>query len=89
MSVSYFYTTRTQTIPLSDLTGVEITLTEEVLAMHEGPCESGAALNCEGFGFLRVLPESMLPGSEREQMVQCLPCYEASAHAYVRKLHKR
>lgn len=54
----------------------------------EGACESGASLACEGFGFLRLLPESMLPGAERQCLLQCVECYDASASAYVRKLHR-
>lgn len=84
----YFYTTRTETIPLTENTDASAMLTETLTAYEEGPCESGAALDCAGKGFRRVLPESMLPGSKREQVIQCLPCYEASANAYVRKLHR-
>lgn len=86
--VTYFYTTRTQTIPLSDLTSVTTVIVDEALAETEGECESGAALNCEGRGFRRVLPESMLGGGVPEQVIQCVPCYEASAAAYARKAHR-
>lgn len=50
-----------------------------------GQCESGAALECEGVGTRSTLPESMLPGSEPETMIQCGPCLKASAAAYTRK----
>lgn len=84
----YFYTTRVPTVSISDMTTVDAYLTEEVEGgAPEGECQSGAALDCTGYGWLRVLPESMLPGSEMEQMIQCVPCHEASAAAYVRKLH--
>jgi hypothetical protein len=84
----YFYTTRVPTVSISDMTTVDAYLTEEVEGgAPEGKCQSGAALDCTGYGWLRVLPESMLPGSEMEQMIQCVPCHEASAAAYVRKLH--
>lgn len=92
MTLVYFYTTRVPTVRLSDLTSVDSYVTEEIPGIHEGLCQSHASLECSeddpGFGFLRVLPESMLPNAEREQMIQCLPCYEASAEAYVRKLHR-
>ena len=84
----YYYTTRVPTVPISNLTSVDTYLTEEVEGgAPEGACQSGAALGCTGYGWLRVLPESMLPGSEMEQCIQCIPCHEASAAAYVRKLH--
>jgi hypothetical protein len=84
----YFYTTRVPTVSISDMTTVDAYLTEEVEGgAPEGTCQSGAALDCTGYGWLRVLPESMLPGNELEQCIQCIPCHEASAAAYVRKLH--
>lgn len=52
-----------------------------------GPCESGASLACTGIGSTRLLPESMLPGSEPEYMQQCDPCYDYSAERYVRVRH--
>jgi len=92
VQVTYFYITRTPTVPLSDLTSVDAYVQEEIPGIHEGLCESQASLECSeedpGAGFLRILPESMLPGQERTQLIQCLPCYEASAEAYVRKLHR-
>jgi hypothetical protein len=90
--VSYFYSTRTPTVRLSDMTVVDALITEGVMGVTEGLCESGASLECSkedpSMGILRTLPESMLPGQEPAQMIQCLPCYEASAMAYVRKLHR-
>jgi hypothetical protein len=53
--------------------------------MDAGQCESGAALDCEGTGTRATLPESMLPGSTPETMIQCGPCRKASAAAYTRK----
>lgn len=50
---------------------------------RHGTCESGASLGCTGYGFARVLPESMIPGSEPESMIQCPPCYDRSAEKYV------
>lgn len=87
VQVVYFYTTRTPTISLTDRTSLSMVIQDDTTADTEGECQSGAALACEGRGFLRVLPESMLPGQDRTQMIQCVPCYEASAEAYVRKLH--
>lgn len=84
--VVYFYTTRTHTIPLSECAEVTTVIQDEATAETEGPCESGAALNCEGSGFLRVLPESLL-GGQAERIIQCQPCYEVSAQAYARKAH--
>jgi len=84
--VVYFYTTRTHTIPLSELAEVTTVIQDEATAETEGPCESGAALNCAGSGFLRVLPESLL-GGQAERIIQCQPCYEVSAQAYARKAH--
>lgn len=92
MSLVYLYSTRVPTIRLTDLTTVDAYVQEEIPGIHEGLCQSHASLECSeddpNPGFLRVLPESMLPNAEREQMIQCLPCYEASAEAYVRKLHR-
>jgi hypothetical protein len=88
VEITYLYTTRIPTVRLGNLTEVRALLVEEATAVHEGPCQSGAALDCAGTGFLRILPESMLSGSDRESMIQCVPCYEASALAYVRKLHR-
>lgn len=89
--VSYFYATRTPTVRLSDMTVVDAIITEGIMGVTEGLCESGASLECSledpSMGILRTLPESMLPGQERTILLQCLPCYEASAEAYVRKLH--
>lgn len=89
--ITYFYTTRTETISLSTMTTLEVVYEEEMHAIAEGPCESQAALECDGKdpnpGFLRVLPESMLPGGKLQQMLQCIPCHEASVSAYVRKSH--
>jgi hypothetical protein len=86
------YRTQTPTIQLSEGTAVDAVITEEILGVTEGLCESGASLECSledpSMGLLRTLPESMLPGQERTVMLQCLPCYEASAEAYVRKLHR-
>lgn len=70
--------------------------TERYYGVTEGACQSGASIECEAGlpggipnpGVWRILPESMLPGSERAAMYQCLACYEASAEAYVRKLHR-
>jgi hypothetical protein len=91
LEFSYLYATRVPTVPLTDGTAVEVTLTERILGVTEGLCESGAALECSlehpNMAIYRVLPESMLPGQEPTRMFQCLPCYEASAEAYVRKLH--
>jgi hypothetical protein len=91
LEFSYLYATRVPTVPLTDRTAVEATLTERILGATEGLCESGAALECSlenpNMAIYRVLPESMLPGQEPTRMFQCLPCYEASAEAYVRKLH--
>lgn len=85
--VSYFYTTRVPTVSLSDMTTVRATIVEEATAIVEGKCESGAALDCAGAGFRRILPESMLPGQDRTALIQCTPCYEWSAVRYVTKLH--
>ena len=86
------YRTQTPPIHLSSGTIVEALITEEVIGVTEGLCESGASLECSledpSMGLLRTLPESMLPGQERAIMLQCLPCYEASAEAYIRKLHR-
>jgi hypothetical protein len=88
---AYLYTTRTPTIVLTERTTVDAMISEEIIGVTEGPCQSGAALECDraapNMGLLRTLPESMLPGQERTIILQCLPCYEASAEAYVRKLH--
>ena len=66
--------------------------TEPIMGVTEGPCESGASLECDpaapSMGLFRILPESMLPDQDRAEMFQCLPCYEASVEAYVRKLHR-
>jgi hypothetical protein len=88
VEVTYLYSTRTPTLRLGDLSHVSVLIVEEATAVHEGECKSGASLACSGTGFLRILPESMLPNTERESMIQCTPCYEASADAYVRKLHR-
>lgn len=85
--ITYLYTTRTPTIPLSEVMEVVTVIQDESTADTEGKCQSGAALDCTGTGFRRILPESMLPGSEREAMIQCAPCFEASAAAYARKAH--
>jgi hypothetical protein len=53
-----------------------------------GPCESGAALDCEGTGTRATLPESMLPGQTPESIIQCGPCRTASAAAYSRKVSR-
>lgn len=86
--VTYFYATRSQTIPLTELTEVTVVIQDEADPNTEGECQSGAALNCEGRGFLRVLPESLLDTPEGERIIQCVPCYEASAAAYARKAHR-
>ncbi len=86
-AITLAYVTQTAPVEVSPGSSVMVVLEHEVRANTEGVCESGAALACEGEGFLRILPESMLPGQERTQVTQCLPCYEASAAAYVRKLH--
>jgi hypothetical protein len=54
-----------------------------------GTCKSGAALGCEGTGFKRILPESMIPGSTPESMIQCTPCYERSAEKYAALMARR
>jgi hypothetical protein len=69
------------------------TFTEPVNRFDSGACQSQAALTCgidePNYGIMRVLPESMLPNSEPEYIYQCTDCYEASAEAYLRKLHAR
>lgn len=50
-----------------------------------GQCQSGAALDCEGTGVLRTLPESLLAGGTPESIIQCGPCVKASASALARK----
>jgi hypothetical protein len=87
LEVAYFYATRVPTVRLGQLTTGFVHFTEERADFTEGQCVSGAALDCTGTGFLRILPESLLPGQERAEMIQCIPCHEASAAAYVRKLH--
>lgn len=75
----YLNRDRTETVPLP--------------LLAEGQCESGASLECDldnpNRGIMRTLPESMLPNSEPVRIIQCLPCYEASAEAYIRKYHNR
>ena len=87
VEITYYYTTRVPFVPLTRRTSVTTLITEEATSVREGACESGAALACSGKGFLRILPESMLPGQERTRLIQCTECYDASADAYVRKLH--
>lgn len=87
VEVSYLYATRVPTVRLSDMTMVQIVITEDRGDAEVGDCQSGAALGCLKTGVRRVLPESLLPGSEREDMIQCVSCFEASAAAYSRKLH--
>lgn len=89
--ITYLYETRTPTITLSVDSRVSAFLVSEETAYTEGSCQSQASLECDpedpNTGFLRILPESMLPGAVRDRMIQCVPCYDASAEAYVRKLH--
>lgn len=90
--VTVMYRTQTPTIRLSEGTAVDAVILEEIIGVTKGLCQSGASLECSleypSMGLLRTLPESMLPGQESTVMFQCLPCYEASAEAYVRKLHR-
>ena len=87
VEVSYLYATRVPTVRLSDMTLVQVLITEDRTEAEVGECESGAALGCLKTGVRRVLPESLLPGSDKEHMIQCVPCFDASAEAYARKLH--
>jgi hypothetical protein len=90
--ITYLSTTRTPTVSLTQYTDISATFTEDISDEDDGLCQSGASLECSrenpNPGIMRFLPESMLPGSQPERMLQCLPCYEASALAYIRKLHK-
>jgi hypothetical protein len=86
LALVYWYTTRVPTVRLSNLTSVDVALSEESHGYVEATCEIKGE-GCEGYGFLRVLPSSMLPGAERVQAVQCITCHEAAAEEYVRKLH--
>lgn len=87
VEIRYLYSTRVPTVRLSAMTTVQARIVEEATAIREGACESGAALDCAGTGFRRILPESMLPGQDRASLIQCSPCYEWSATRYVAKLH--
>jgi hypothetical protein len=86
LALVYWYTTRVPTVRLSDLTSVDVVLSEEAHGYVEAECEIRGP-ECTGHGFLRVDPLSMLPGGERAQRVQCLADYEAAAAEYVTKLH--
>lgn len=61
-------------------------MTANTTQAQAGRCESGAALNCEGTGVRMTLPESMLPNSTPETMIQCGPCRDASVAAFNRKV---
>jgi hypothetical protein len=91
-TISYLYETRTPTIPLTVETQVATIFISRVFDYTPAPCQSHASITCNPKnpedGFARILPESMLPGSKPEMMIQCLQCYEASAEAYNRKLHQ-
>jgi hypothetical protein len=88
MTAVYLYETRTPVIALTVETKVSLLLAEKVTG-EKGSCESQASLACDlgdpGAGVWRILPESLLADGEPEYMFQCLPCFEASAEALLRK----
>jgi len=66
-------------------------MTDEILHVTEGPCETRLSFLCEGTGVRREYPLDMLAAATSFQAdryrVQCLPCYERAADLYVGATH--
>lgn len=91
--ITYFYETRTPMVTLSVDTRVQVSITEKRNKYEQAPCELSISPECDpgkpNIGFLRVVPQSMLPGEEPAERVQCLACHEVGAEGYIRDLHRR
>lgn len=91
--IVYFYETRTPFVTLSVDTRVQVSITERRNRYEEAPCKLSISPECDptkpNMGFLRVIPQSMLPGEKDQEEVQCLACHEVGAEGYIRDLHGR